>query len=129
MNLEQIEHNQWIVLCNAKKLEHKGQRKMEDHEKVMYDKLSKKFGKDSGFCPQCNNKIEGNSNSNEKPHIFVTSEGMSLGKWMWKEVHYDGEDKIHCPFDSRNEALDRAKEVMEYLEYDPVICYDGSEED
>ncbi|MBA7492207.1 hypothetical protein ES702_02756 [subsurface metagenome] len=45
MEIEEIEYNQWQVIKNAKQLEEQGKRPMEDHEKVIYDRLSKKFGK------------------------------------------------------------------------------------
>jgi len=43
LNLRDIEWNQYQVLKEANRLDKEGHRKMQDHEKVIYNKLHKKF--------------------------------------------------------------------------------------
>jgi hypothetical protein len=61
--------------------------------------------------------------------VFITQEGMCDNKWRWSEVHAkDGYQKDHCPYDNREEAAKKAKEVMDYFGYSFEIV-DGNPPD
>jgi len=50
--------------------------------------------------------------------IVVTQWNMIDDKWCWIEISSDTNQLItHCPFDSKQEAIARAKEVMQVMKY------------
>jgi len=56
--------------------------------------------------------------------IIVTNWNMVDGSWCWIDLNdRDCSWKIHCPYDSKEKAIERAKEVMEYTEqsYELII--------
>ncbi len=49
--------------------------------------------------------------------IYITQKDMTNNKWRWAEVHSDGFQKDHCPYDTEEEAKKKAIEAMEYFQY------------
>jgi len=50
---------------------------------------------------------------------IVTTWGMvSSNSWCWIDLNNrDNTWQVHCPFNSKEEAIERAKEFMEHFEY------------